>query len=311
MPMVISPVSRRRFLQMTLTGAAALATRGLFAAGAAGRDPDRFILLSDPHINADPSTVSRSVNMSAKLAATLKQVLALEDSDAPPAMMFVNGDCAHHVGRPDDNAQFARLLQPAVAAGLPIVCGIGNHDDRKHFAQGVDRAISRDISRSLIDTRQMLLVRSRLADWIVLDTMQDVNVTPGEVGAEQLRILARTLDTSPERRKPVLILMHHDPEFPVEGRKPVGLIDTRALLDVILPRKQVKALVFGHQHVWGHSTIEGIHFLSLPATAYTFQPTETSAWVDLQLTETSATATIQPLDPAWKVANQRIEMAWR
>ncbi len=46
---------------------------------------------------------------------------------------------------------------------------------------------------------------------------------------------------------------------------PWGLIDTDDLFAVAKPRRNVKAMVFGHTHHWGVERIDDIHLINLPA----------------------------------------------
>jgi len=95
------------------------------------------------------------------------------------------------------------------------------------------------------------LVRARLA-------RKELS-TPGLLGQEQLDWLAGALDAN--RRKPALILVHHNPGTMASVS---GLKTPRRFNAVIRPRKQVKAYIFGHTHVWQVTQDpSGIHLINL------------------------------------------------
>jgi len=68
--------------------------------------------------------------------------------------------------------------------------------------------------------------------------------------------------------------------------------------DLLAPRKQVKALIFGHTHHWDLQQKEGLHLINLPAVSYPFKAGDPAGWVDLHLAEQGATLELRSLDPA-------------
>src|SRR5205823_10801422 len=125
-----------------------------------------------------------------------------------------------------------------------------------------------------------------------------------------------------EKDKPVIVMVHHHPQLPdaatrattMPATAPVpfaGLVDSQALLDVILPRRQVKMLLFGHTHQWHQGKLEGMHLINLPATAYVFKEGQPSAWVDCTVNDASADLTIRCLDAGHPLNMRKIGLAWR
>src|SRR4051812_16651365 len=74
MPFHLPPISRRRFLAGALAAGAGLVFRR--GGWAAEGDPDRWALLSDPHVAADPAMVKSGVNMTEHLRRVTAEVLA-------------------------------------------------------------------------------------------------------------------------------------------------------------------------------------------------------------------------------------------
>jgi 3',5'-cyclic AMP phosphodiesterase CpdA len=317
MPITLPALSRRKFLAGSLAaGAALLARRYSFGATASSVDPHRFALLSDIHIPADQRVISRGVNMADHLRQVCAEVLQL---DKAPACAIVNGDCAHLKGLSEDYATVIELVRPLREAGIPLHMAMGNHDQRDNFWQALPADENR--TRALAD-RQVLVFETPRANWIMLDSLDKTNSTPGVLGAAQLQWLAKTLD---ERAgKPAIVFVHHN--LPYNGAhpitqpattpaifklKPTGLIDGSALLDIVLPRKQVKALLYGHSHVWHIEKREGMHLINLPAVAYVFTPPQPSAWVDAHLGEQSMSLELRCLDPGHAWHGQKHELEWR
>jgi hypothetical protein len=302
MPIHLPPLSRRQFLARSAAAASALAfgVPLLRAAEGAKVDADRFALLSDIHIAADRAFVSRKANMADHLTKAVAEVAALSPR---PVAGFINGDLAFGTGQPGDYATMLELLKPVREAGLPLHVTMGNHDHRGRFLAAVPED-QRD--KSPVDGRVACLVESPRADWLVLDSLGETNVTPGAVGEEQLKWLASALDARPS--KPAIVMVHHNPD-PDPTHK--ALTDTAALLAVLSPRKHVKALLFGHTHAWSVKEQDGLHLVNLPAVAYAFQEGYPIGWVDWHFTDAGATLELRCVDPADKQQGEKHELKWR
>jgi metallophosphoesterase superfamily enzyme len=284
MPIHLPPLTRRRFLQGTLAAGVGLGGARFVQADDVATDPHRFALLSDTHIAADRKQIAAGVELAGHLQSVVERMLSL---DTRPSRAFIDGDCALGSGLPGDYATLIQLLEPLRRASLPIHMALGNHDDRANFRAAM---LPADDAPTLND-HQVAVIETPRANWFLLDSLTYEPGRPGAFGSAQLAWLAQELDARPN--KPALVLGHHDPNFaPIDPRnadawkKRPGLVDTTALFEILVPRKQVKAYVYGHTHAWKLSEHEGIHLLNLPAVAY---PAFQSAWIDLQLREDGAT----------------------
>src|SRR5205807_8770353 len=124
--------------------------------------------------------------------------------------------------------------------------------------------------------RQGSLVKTAKANWVILDSLDKTLATPGLLGRDQPGWLAKKLDENP--KKAAIVMIHHNPGL--TGN--MGLKDTAALFEVIRPRKQVKAYIYGHTHTWRVEQDDtGLHLINLPPVAYVFQDGEPSGWVKL------------------------------
>jgi predicted phosphodiesterase len=302
MPVHINSLSRRDFLASS-TAAVLGSLAGPFALAAdAARDDDRWVLLADTHISADRKQEHRGVTMAKNLAQVVVQVAALEPR---PAGIVIDGDCAFGKGEPGEYATLGELLKPVVGSGTPVHLTLGNHDHRENIRKGMSSHLP---ERHILESKQVSIVRSRRANWFLLDTLHEVNASPGKIGDDQLAWLTRALDEYADR--PALIVMHHNPIFQ-RDQATRALVDTDELFAVLKPRQQVKAVFFGHSHHWALSKHDGIHLVNLPPVAYVFVASDPSGWVDLKLADAGAMLKFHALDPNHKAHGRVQELAWR
>jgi len=131
MPVHLPPISRRRFLGQSLGTAVGLTALSGVRAGEGDADPHRFAQLADTHVAVDPEETARGVNMSENLRRFGERLRGLERK---PAGVLIDGDCAYLRGLNGDYEQFGRVLRPVREAGLPLHLTMGDHDDRRKFA---------------------------------------------------------------------------------------------------------------------------------------------------------------------------------
>ncbi|MDD5263024.1 MAG: metallophosphoesterase [Methylacidiphilales bacterium] len=298
MPIHLPPLTRRAFLRTSIFAGTALALgdRRLSAAETAP-DPHTWALLSDVHINADPLKEDRGVVMTENLKAVVKEILALSKR---PAHMFIDGDCAHHSGELADYTQFLSLIEPARKSGMPIDLTLGNHDHREHFISSIPGAGKHPHP---VENRYVSVLQTARANWFMLDSLDQVNMSPGLFGRAQLDWLAKQLDANKD--KPAIICGHHT----LYGKG--SLQDTDAFLALLAPRRQVKAYIFGHSHAWAFAEHEGIHLINLPAVAYVFSKEQPNGWVHATLLESGLRLQLSALDKTHPAHGQVKEFAWR
>ncbi len=241
------------------------------------------------------------VNMADHLRAVVDGVRALS---TPPAGVLVNGDCAFNHGLAEDYATFTDLLKPLHEAGLPLHLALGNHDDREVFWGAIKDA--RPATPPLAG-RQVSIVEAGHANWFMLDSLDVTNKTPGVLGDEQRTWLAKALDARAD--KPALVMVHHNPVF--AGGKQTGLVDTAELMEILKPRRQVKALIFGHTHTWRLTEQDGLHLVNLPAIGYPFDKAEVTGWVDCNLRADGLSLEVHAHDTAHPAHGKVSQLNWR
>ena len=300
MPIHLASISRRRFLARTLvTGAGLAVSRGLFAAGVKA-DQNTWALLSDIHLAEDRTKVNKEVNMASHFETVSRELLALPER---PGDLLITGDLAFGSGEKGDYALVAELLEPLRRAGYPVHLMLGNHDNRERFWEGFEK--EKAAKRPVAD-RQVSFVSTPLANWYLLDSLEKTKATPGLVGRPQLDWLANTLDANP--KKPALVVVHHNPGL--AGNE--GLKDTELFYEVIRPRKQVKAYIYGHTHVWKvEPDTSGIHLINLPAVSYVFTKGQPTGWVRANLQANGIQLELRCVDTTHKDHGQIKNLQWR
>jgi hypothetical protein len=295
------PVSRRQFLKAGVgTGGGLLLPWRAWADGESA-DPNRWALLADTHIWENRKDKRNGVKPAENFLAA---AAAISASNPRPAGAIIAGDCAAIEGNPGDYAVLSDVVKPLLDAKVPVHFALGNHDHREHFYAAFPGA--RPEGKPAVADKHVSIIETPHANWFLLDSLQRTNYTPGLLGEAQLKWLAAALDARQE--KPALIVAHHTPD---PGAKSSGLHDTDALYEVILPRRQVKAYVFGHSHVWRLSKVEDLHLINLPATAWLFGGYRLRGWIDGLLKPDGATLTVRGLTPEVLHNGESHELTWR
>lgn len=295
------PPSRREFLAGLAAGGASLLL-GTTARSAPAEDPGAwYALVSDIHIAADPSTRLRGQVMADNLRAVVADILA---ADAAPRAVLIDGDLALQKGETADYRTVVSLLDPLRKAKLPIYLGLGNHDDRTNFREVLQGVIPNE---SQVVDKQVEAIDGTGLRFVVLDSLDQCNVTPGKLGSAQLDWLTTELDAKPD--KPTLVVVHHNP-VPVQPPPP-SLLDTEAFLAILRPRRQVKGVVFGHTHVWSVRQEEGLYMINLPAVAYSFAPNQPLGWCRFRPEPGGGQLELRCIGGNREADRQQIALRWR
>lgn len=302
MPVTLPPLNRRQWIKTTLAAALAPA---LGQAADVTKATESWVLFSDTHIPTDPKLEVREVVMANNLTRCVNQALKL---GSKPYGVLVNGDCAYLEGQASDYATFVKLIQPLRDAGVAVHCTLGNHDDRKNFIS----ALTSVQDERPLEGKHVSTVSTATMNWLLLDSLDQVNQTPGLLGDAQLGWLDRTLAKLPNR--PTVVMAHHNPQQPVaEGKKHTGLQDSDAMFAVLGKHSKVKAFVYGHTHNWSHTRHEatGIHLVNLPPVAYVFGKERPNGWVLAQSNAEKIVFELRALNPAHEQHKEKVEILWK
>jgi hypothetical protein len=299
MPISLPPISRRRFLAGSLAGLSTAATTNLLYAAPPARDPNRFALFADTHVAGDRTAVSRGTNMTDNFIHVTREVLQCQPR---PAGVLVCGDCAYNVGTAEDYTTLHELVQPLRQDGIPVHLALGNHDHRQRFLEIVEEGRPQ---RSPVEDRHILVIKTPLANWFLLDSLDETNKTPGVLGEQQLEWLPKELERNAD--KPALVMVHHNPD---RRPKPSGLVETEELFGVLAAQSHVKALFYGHSHHWELGKLGGIHLINLPPVAYVFRDGEPNGWVDARIQRGGISLKMNCIDPNHPEHGKQYDLTW-
>jgi 3',5'-cyclic AMP phosphodiesterase CpdA len=269
-----------------------------------GREAEPWVaLLSDPHIAADPRRAVRGVRMAEQFEAVTKRLV--DGVSGPPGLIFINGDVALDDGNNGDYAVLNRLLAGLGSLRQRVYVTAGNHDHRGNL---LDAALFP--GRPVVTQKLCQRVSDGPVDWYLLDSLRYVDEVAGALGESQLAWLAEQLDARPAR--PALILSHHPPEDPNDaGDDGFGLADSVALLDLLRPRRQVKALFHGHKHEYQLRTDHGLHIVGQPSTAYVFRDGVEPGYLEARVGVGGLSLTRRALSPDGPHEANAVELAFR
>lgn len=190
-------------------------------------DTISFVHLSDLHIGdgEDPTLLSDTGETLAAVVAAVRAMVP------PPRFAVVSGDLTHR----GDPASYRSVAEALASLPCPVIFGLGNHDDRNGYAQGLATGGGPAFGERVIDGIHV----------VVLDTS-----VPGRIGGaidpHQFDWLAETLGH--HRALPKLLVMHHPPALAGElGWKTIDAAATERLAGLLRGR-DVAAILTGHIH---------------------------------------------------------------
>lgn len=293
MPLVMD---RRNFLLGTAAAGGFLSHALRLRADPSAASELRLALLSDTHIAADASDTYRGFNPVGNLDKTIGQLAAL-----PFDGVVVNGDLARLEGKPLDYARFAEMVDP-LAGKSALIVTLGNHDDRRHARKALSRLSgeTQPVEQKLVSVFEAGPLR-----FVLLDSLLATNVAPGQLGKAQRDWLASFLAAHTGR--PTVVFVHHNPD----PENDFGLVDAAWLLALLEPRRHVKALIYGHTHVYRQERTSGLHLINLPAVGYNFADGEPVGWVEAAFTANGATLKLHAIGGETRLDGAVTSLDWR
>jgi len=264
-------MNRRSFIQTSLAAFGTLVTLNSGCTTVI-KKPDekqtKLALLADTHIPEDIENNYRGFYPYRNLEKAVPELIS-----ASPDGVFIAGDLARLTGEPGDYANLKKLLNP-VAEKTPVFMALGNHDNRENFLKVFNETPG---EKAAVKGKHITVVNTAPARLIMLDSLLYTDKVPGLLGKAQRQWLENYLKESDET--PTILCFHHTLS---DGDG--DLLDLPRLFSKILPIRKVKAIVYGHSHVYGFSEFEGIHLINLPAMGYNFSDSDPVGWVEARLT---------------------------
>lgn len=299
MPIVFHPtVSRRRFIQMTMAAGAGhvLARRGLAANESTENSASgRWAFLADTHISEDPQNEYRGFRPYDNLETVVARLRNIQ-----PKGVIIAGDIARLEGKPGDYANVRKLIEPLRPA-TPVYMCLGNHDDRGNFLAALNDLPG---ERQSVEDKYVNVVHTNGVRFILLDSLLYANKVAGLLGKNQRIWLAQYLQETDER--PTLLFLHH-----TLGDEDGDLLDVERMFAIVRPHKKVKAVVFGHSHVYQYGTDDAIHLINLPATGYNFNDDDPIGWIEANISADGVDLTLHAIGGNTQKDGETTSLTWR
>jgi Icc protein len=260
------PVKRRSFLKTVSATTSALVLTGCQSAETRVTQEQQlhFALLSDTHVPGDRKNGFRGFNPWENLNQIVPEVAA-----GRPEGVILNGDAARLEGLVADYQEVKGLLEP-VASFAPVYFGMGNHDDRAQFAKVFTAPPN---LKQAVKDKHILVLDQQWIRFIILDSLLYTNKTAGLLGETQRQWLTKYLPEYPDT--PTIVFVHH-----TLGNGDGELLDASKLFEILKPHRNVKAIFYGHSHVWSLTDHDRLKLINLPAVGYNFADKEPVGWVD-------------------------------
>ena len=264
-------MNRRDFIRAgvgTLAGVIAVSSGCSSGLRSNIRQACRWAFLADTHIPENINENYRDFYPYQNLQKAVPQILSVQ-----PDGVAIAGDLARLEGKTGDYANLKKLLDP-LAENTPIFMALGNHDNRDNFLRLFSDTPGQ---RQSVAGKHVVVVNKPPIRLIILDSLFYVNKVHGLLGRVQrqwLQDYLRECDATP-----TILCFHH-----TLGDNDGDLLDVPRLFDLIKPIRKVKAVLYGHSHVYKYSQFEGVHLINLPAMGYNFSDTEPIGWVEARLT---------------------------
>lgn len=283
------------------TAGSALSRRAFMAAPAAlayslkaSANETRWALFSDTHIPENPLEEYRGFKPVVNLTMVVRQIAQAKLDGG-----LICGDLARLQGLPGDYDALAELLEPVVGK-FPLALVLGNHDNRDNFLKALG---STQKGALPVKGRHMLSIDAGPVELITLDSLVAPNSTPGFLGKAQRDHLKERLA---RQSKPAVLFVHHTLD---DGDG--SLLDAPRLFDIIKSAPAVKAIVYGHSHIYKYDVWDGVHLVNIPAVGYNFRDSEPVGWVETVFTPTGASFTLHAVGGSSEKDGKTVNLKWR
>ncbi|UCC98467.1 MAG: metallophosphoesterase [Phycisphaerales bacterium] len=255
----------------------------------------RFALLADTHIPADVQNNYRGFYPYQNLQKVVPDV-----ASSSPDAAVIAGDLARLTGEPGDYVNLKKLLEPLVEK-TPVFMALGNHDNRENFLKTFEETAGQ---KRPVSGKHVAVINKGPVRFILLDSLLYSNKVPGLLGKAQRQWLENYLRESDNTA--TILCFHH-----TLGDGDGDLLDVLRLYRMIEPMQKVKAIVYGHSHVYGFSQFEGIHLINLPAVGYNFNDRDPVGWVEANLTANGGDFTLHAVAGNTDANSAVTKLTWR
>ncbi len=288
-------LNRRTFLRNSIFTAGAVSLGVTEVSLAADKGSCRWALLSDTHLPADRNEEWRGFSMVRNMEACLPGVAA-----SKPDGIGITGDVARLKGLPGDYVTVKEYVDK-LSQTAPVFMALGNHDHFRNFNAAFPETPGEKMP---VKGKHVSVVNTGPVRLIFLDSLMMTNYTGGLLGTAQRRWLEKYLDE--QEKRPTILCFHH-----TLGDGDGNLHDDLRFLDLVMPRHQIKALAFGHSHVYRCSKQNDLDLINLPSSAYAFGKSQPVGWVDATFTAAGVTLRLNAVAGNRADDDKVTEIKWR
>ena len=185
--------------------------------------------------------------------------------------------------------------------GYRVCMALGNHDDRANFTKAFEPHIQNAQS---VSNKHVVSVETPTARLVTLDSLLYVNKVAGLLGKDQRTWLETFLQAIDD--KPVILFVHHTLDDS-DG----SLLDSDWLLNHVAAVPKVKAIVYGHSHVYRFEEVDGLHLINLPALGYNFRDVDPIGWVLAELRQDGVDLTLNAIGGDTSGHGKTTSLKWR
>lgn len=219
-----------------------------------------FIHLTDLHILASEEAHLWQQRTAHKLRHIIAQI---NDMDIAPDFFVLTGDLVHN-GEEAEYQTLNKLLDELRGFGVPLLLGLGNHDQRVPFRRVLLGEDTTDESEryyhsSMCNGLRVIMLDSRVAGQV-----------QGTLDAPQLAWLAEELQTPAPLGN--LIAVHHPPVYSTVEPLNAHILSNPDDLAKAIAGHTVHAILSGHIHYAHITSFHDTLSITTYATAYTFDP---------------------------------------
>ena len=256
-----------------------------------------WVLLSDTHIPGEYNKVQNGYKPNPQLAQIRDEILVL---NTKPPGVIITGDVVFLQGEEEDYRTLAKQLEPLSEACISVYPLLGNHDDYENFSVNAEKYAIKDTP---VKGKQVAVVETPNANWFLLDSHINIQTGAGLLGDAQLKWLEEELDKRPD--KPAILAAHHNLD-PGGGT----LQDQDKLWEIVKSRKQIKAYIYGHTHIYRESVRDDVHLINLPALGWRFDNVQPLGWTETTIKPNGLELKLHTLDKEHPKNNDIRNFPW-
>jgi hypothetical protein len=105
--------------------------------------------------------------------------------------------------------------------------------------------------------------------------------------------------------RPTVLVVHH-----TLGDGDGDLLDVDRLFGLLRPYRHVKAIFYGHSHVWDRQERDGIQLINLPAVGYNFRDQDPVGWVQAWFHPSGVRLKLRAFAGNRERDGELVEVAW-